>query len=206
MSDDLSWMFQDTQLETSDNIDEPMIHRRKIRHRDLSELKKEKIEAFLTELPKPGESFHIVSNGSFDYFNFMPVTVKLAGSLQAFYGSTWTMNRNNVVDMFKLFDEGKIKRLAILTGTYFKHRESSVANTLIEGLSARKQRFIAFENHAKVMLMNDDPNFYVMEGSANFTANPRLEQNILVNDRDLYEFHRGWMERILAGGGDGKTK
>lgn len=36
-----------------------------------------------------------------------------------------------------------------------------------------------------------------VEGSANLTSHPRLEQHIVTNDRGLYDFHRTWMEEIL---------
>lgn len=163
-------------------------------------MKEEGLENFFTALPEPGESLHIVSNGRFDYWCFVPAVLRLFGRpALSFYGSTWTMNRNNVNDLFRLFDEGRVEQVAILTGTYFKRRESSVANTLIEGLQARGQRYRAFANHTKVILLAAPPDFISIEGSANFTANPRLEQNVIVNDRDLYEFHRGWMEEILGG-------
>jgi len=38
-----------------------------------------------------------------------------------------------------------------------------------------------------------------MEGSANFTSNPRLENYIIVNDRALWDFHREWMEGVFNG-------
>lgn len=37
-----------------------------------------------------------------------------------------------------------------------------------------------------------------MEGSANWTANPRTEQNIITNSRDVYEFHKSWLEEMFA--------
>ena len=38
-------------------------------------LKKEKADEVLDELPQVGESIHIVSNGSFDYFNLIPIAI-----------------------------------------------------------------------------------------------------------------------------------
>jgi hypothetical protein len=102
-----------------------------------------------------------------------------------------------VKELLALFDAGKVRKVAMLTGTYFLRRESAVATTLQEGLRDRGQRFRAFGNHAKVILLAAPPDYLTFEGSANFTANPRLEQNVITNDRDLYEFHASWMERFL---------
>lgn len=198
---DAGALLSDAQIETAENIDRPRVHRRRPARRSLLATKQEELEGFYTAIPAPGESLHIVSNGTFDYWCFIPVTLRiLARPAAEFYGSTWTMNRDNVGELFRLFDSGRIQRAAILTGTYFKRRESAVANSLIEGLAKRRQRYVAFQNHAKVMLLAAPPDFIVFEGSANFTANPRLEQTVLSNDKDLYHFHRAWMESILPPG------
>ena len=68
-----------------------------------------------------------------------------------------------------------------------------VADTLKCGLEDRAQRFKACENHAKVVLLQAGEDWLVFEGSANFTANPRIEQFVLNNDRELFEFHKTWM-------------
>ncbi|MBK9968277.1 MAG: hypothetical protein IPP07_26815 [Holophagales bacterium] len=107
------------------------------------------------------------------------------------------MSRGNVVELLALFDARRIKAVSVTSGTYFLRRESAVAATLQEGLRARGQRYRAFANHAKVVLLAAPPDFLVFEGSANWTANPRLEQNVLVNDRELYDFHKAWMEDVL---------
>ena len=77
---------------------------------------------------------------------------------------------------------------------------SAVAATILQGLRDRGQRFVTWENHAKVILLNNvaADAWYVVEGSANWTANPRTEQNILINDRGTWEFHAGWLEEMFA--------
>lgn len=44
----------------------------------------------------------------------------IIGHTRTFYGSTWTMNRANVLQLLQLFDTGRFDQIAILTGTYFK--------------------------------------------------------------------------------------
>ena len=199
--DNFDWVFDDDNpIETSETI-EPRLTRATLKRRHVQALKRETAKTILTELPKHGESFHIVSNGSSDYFTFVALIAELlphAYSAQ-FYGSTWTMSRNNVVEMFELFDTGKLGSLNILTGLYFKRRESSVYATLLNGLETRKQRYRALENHAKIMLFNHQDDYIVLEGSANFTANPRIEQTTIINDKSLWEFHQTWIEEILNG-------
>ena len=167
----------------------------------INALKREHLHEILREKPRPGVSLHIVGNGTFDFWTIVPaMAALLGGDCADLYGSTWTMNRGNVLSMLELFDRGEIKRLGILTGTYFKRRESAVYATLLQGIQARGQRFKCFENHAKILLLSkpETGDFITVEGSANFTANPRVEQYVINNDRSLFDFHRAWMEAYLA--------
>jgi hypothetical protein len=200
-----AWLTEERILESPDTVDRPLQLLRKPRRRlQLRALRQEKLEEFLRELPKPGETLHVVSNGSFDYWNFAPVTLQLLGRPAVFYGSTWTMNRSNVLQLLSLYDQKKFSSVAMFSGLYFKRREPAVYTTLASGLIDRGQRFLCFENHTKIMLIGAPPDWIVMEGSANFTANPRLEQNTISNDRELFHFHKDWMEGLLAKAGGKK--
>ncbi len=197
---DFDWIFgeDNEELETTRQLDEPRILKRKSKQIAINALRKEKAKSILTELPQSGESYHIISNGSFDYFSFCPIIIDyLKGYTEAFYGSTWTMSRYNVNELLGLIDSGKIGRASMMTGIYFKRRESAVYATLLEGFQERHQRFLCFECHAKIMLFNHKDTYIVIEGSANFTANPRLEQNVVTHSKELWEFHKSWMEEMF---------
>lgn len=194
----MSLFDSDTILQTPDTIKTTRILKRGSKREFISAMKKEKVEAFLTELPKPNESYHIVSNGSFDFYTFIPIVIGLMKSCNSFYGSTWTMNRGNVLDMLQLFDNKKIKTLNVITGLYFKQRESSVYAQLVEGILEREQRYICLENHAKITLFENGTDFITIEGSANFTSNPRIEQYVMTNSKELFKFHQNWMDEILT--------
>jgi len=176
------------------------ITRRDIRRRMRYVKRKETAaEALEGTLPGPGESTHYIQAATYDFFHTVPAAVGILGEVGDLYASTWTMSRNNVLELFEIFDGGKIKRISVLTGNYFKRRESAVYARLLEGLQRRGQRYAAFGNHTKIVLMDSPPDYIVMEGSANFTSNPRLENYIIVNDRALWDFHREWMEGVFNG-------
>lgn len=150
--------------------------------------------------PRHGEQIHAISPGDFDYWTWIPQMLEWFGRRPTDgYFSTWTMNANNVRELLELIDRGTIATAAVLTGLYFKRRESAVYAQLITGLESRKMRYRAFRNHAKVTLLHPrgTRDYITVEGSANFTANPRLEQYCITNDRGLHDFHREWMETAL---------
>jgi len=201
MDDNLDSLFDtqlpDCEIETTKSI-APQQFRAFHKRRLQAEMKEKRVENIIGELPKPGESIHMVSGGRFDYWNFVPVILRMNGDIAACaYFSTWTLNRQCVTELLDLFDSEKIKSIRFLTGLYFKRRETSVYAQLATGLLKRKQQLRALENHAKIILLDMAPNYYVMEGSANFTSNPRIEQNCLTNDESLFRFHQGWFDRIF---------
>lgn len=161
--------------------------------------KAQELSDIITHIPTPGYSYHYISSGKYDFYTAVPLFVDLLGVIDEFYGSTWTMSRDHAVDLLNQFDSGKIKKISMLTGLYFKRRETAVYSTLVEGLIKRGQRYTAAKNHAKVILINSGNHRIVIEGSANFTANPRIEQYVMTNNKRLYEFHREWMEVVLNG-------
>jgi len=161
--------------------------------------KRDHLETIVPDPPKPGESIHIITNGKADFWTWIPHMVKWCGTVKELYCSTWTLNRTCCVELFELMDAGIIEKATFLTGLYFKRRETAVYATLLQGLQARNQRYVAFENHTKITLLRAKHTHHhlVAEGSANLTSNPRLEQVVLSDDPALYAFHRGWMEETL---------
>ena len=163
----------------------------------ISKMKREKMNEVLEKLPQKNETFHIISNGSFDYFNFIPRIIELTGKIEELYFTTWTMNLKNVKELFQLFDNNSITAITAITGEYLKNREPIVYNTLFDGLKDRQQRIRAINNHAKIILISNKNDYYTIEGSANLTANPRIEQHVISNNKGLMEFHKNWIDKIF---------
>lgn len=189
--------FADDEVETLDGISARKLivdHKRETAKR----LRQETADELVGRLPRPGEAYHIVSNGSFDYWNLVVAITRMLGRpVETFRASTWTMNRQNVRELLGMIDDGTLREVGFLTGIYFKRRETAVYANLMEGLTNRGHRLRCLENHAKVAVLIAPPDFIVLEGSANFTANPRIEQNIIANCQTLAEFHLAWMNEIL---------
>lgn len=196
------WMFEDQELETTRTLNKSAVHIRRSSAREMQIhlAKKTAAKDILTRLPDSGETWHVVSNGAYDFWTWIPVLIEMMQGVDLCTLSTWTINRTNVVELFDLFDTGQIKQILMLTGTYFKRRESSVYATLLTGMQERKQRYIAFDNHTKISLLRNAKHSIVIEGSANLTSNPRLEQYTMTNDAALLDFHLGWIREILADG------
>jgi len=162
-----------------------------------NEVKLEHLHQLLPNIPDVNCSYHIISSGNFVFWTYVPHLIKLAGRFDEFYCSTWTMNRPIAHEMLELYDAGKFGKISLLTGRYFKQRETAVYAYILDGLLTRGQRYVAFKNHTKLILLGNKDCKLVIEGSANLTANPRAEQFILTNHKGLYDFNRDWMEDMF---------
>ncbi len=154
----------------------------------------------IKEPPEPAWQYHVVSANKFDFWTWVPVMIDWIGTTDDLYCSTWSVNRSSIVDMFKIWDEGKITgTVGFLLGIYFKRRAPDVYATLVNGLLQRGGRSKAFETHAKFMLLNNAAKnvWLTIEGSANLNGNPRMEQYVITNDRSLYDFYRDVSEEML---------
>lgn len=189
----------DREVETTRSIT-PRIARADLKRQAITMMKREHLRDVLKAKPAPGTAYHLISNGKYDFWTWIPVLIEMMGHADAFYGSTWTLNRQACTELLDLFDQAKIRKISMLTGLYFKRRETAVYAKLMTGLTDRRQRYICLENHAKVTLLanHQTGDYLTVEGSANYTANPRIEQYVICNDRTIYDFHRAWMEEVLT--------
>lgn len=152
----------------------------------------------LEGLPKPQETWHILSNSRFNFWSFVPTCIEfLGGKTDLLYCATWTTNNQNTSELIKLLDLGKIDSIVFVVGRYFQVREQAVYNFLATQLMQRKQKLIVGEHHAKILLLQNGDNYITIESSANLCANPRTEQFTYSNDKGLFEFYQNWFNGLV---------
>lgn len=144
-----------------------------------------------------GWTYHVITRGNFDGFNFLPLVVERHGPVEEYYFTTWALNRDNVVAMMGLYDEGKVGEIRAFIGTYLKRRKTAVYGLLQNSLHERGQKMKAFRNHTKIQLIRAGEMYVVVEGSANLTANGNCENFVVSCDREVYEFHKGWLNEMM---------
>lgn len=161
-------------------------------------MRQEESDAFLTELPEINEQFHILSNGKFDYWQLIATALKLCNvPINHLFLSTWTINLPISLEIIALLECGKIKSVTMWLNDYLKSRDPHVWSFLTEHLRARKQKIFSTKNHAKIAAWQcADGRCYVLSGSANLTANPRIEQNFIAQSPELYHFYVAEYEKI----------
>ena len=86
-------------LETDDMPAIRVMHRRPTKRETKAALARELVAEIMPALPDPGVSVHIVGDGRFDYWLWVPDLLELLAAPADFWGSTWTMNRQNALGL-----------------------------------------------------------------------------------------------------------
>lgn len=153
----------------------------------------EKVESLkkLIHIPAQGECTFIWTQNSFNAFTFIPFCIANFGSIDELYLSTYTINRRIADALFRQIDEGKIKKVSITVSESLKFRMPAVVEH-IQAMMVNRQnvsmRFIW--NHSKVACIRCDNNYFVFEGSGNWSENAQYEQYVLINSKEIYEFRK----------------
>jgi hypothetical protein len=159
----------------------------------------QRIEDLIGKLPQPGEQLAVITQGAFHMY---PLLLHMLdrGKAQEIWIATFNMRGELAASLFGMLDTGQVQKLRIMISDSIRHRMPE----RIAQLRSLTERHAAagFDcqtklnwNHAKLMLVAIGADRFVVEGSGNFSDNAQIEQYRIDNSADLYDFHRGWMER-----------
>lgn len=162
-------------------------------YRKVIELKKE------MDLPKKDESVHIVTQNAFNSWTFIPYILEKEKIINVIV-STYAISIKVITALSTLLQKDIIKYCYVLISTGIKNRKPSA----VFNLEAESKKYINFDwghylTHAKVTLIKTANNFYVIEGSGNFNENDKVEQYVICNCKELYNFHKEWIYDIRKG-------
>lgn len=200
-SDTFDFDADDTETHVTDVLKSPVQMRKEAKRAFISASKIQALKDVVTELPPPGVDLWIISNGdgtpqpgfeaaSFEYGHFVPVLAAMMGRGVTAYMSTWSLNRDHALALFDLLDTGILASLSFVTDKTLRNRKHAISAELFDGLKARKQRYLTYPNHAKILALKsaDGKRTCVVFGSANLSQQPRAENYVLTTDPAAYEW------------------
>jgi hypothetical protein len=153
------------------------------------------LEDRFPDLPARGDSWHVVSDGSWDLWSWVLLFQKRFGYFDEMLLSTWIITGPIARRLVDWLDNDTIREFHMVTDAYFKSRDAQTYHYLTHALITRGLTYAAFKNHAKVTLLHNaahDATLAII-GSANMTQNPRTECYVLTNDPTVYTFHKSWI-------------
>lgn len=175
----------------------------------LEELEDEKYKKFVEKtyqviqkveeigLPKNNEQIRLVTFRSFNAAVFLAYICEkeIVEDLKLV---VYSINYEAALLIDDLIKKGRIKKVTILMSN-LRNKAHRTKEQLTRDLFVDNPKVDLFfaSAHSKIMSMKTDKqNYYSLEGSGNLSFNSRVEQYVLDNDKDLFNFTSNWMEKI----------
>lgn len=152
----------------------------------------------LDGLPKRGEAWHCLIDGTYSLWDLVPAIHRIAGKIKELFIATLSFSKGNIESMLGMFDAGQIGKITLLCSHYFSATSKEIYDDAAVGFAARKeQRFASVRTHAKVMAIRMSTGArYAIESSANLRSCKNVEQFVIINHPRLFNFHRDWITEL----------
>ena len=113
--------------------------------------------------------------------------------------STLSMSENNVDSLANLLNGGYLGKLNLIVSDYFfSHERNKLIPYIYRNLDIDNKFQLAVCNtHCKITLMKTNDNYIVMHGSANLRSSANIEQIMIENNQELYDFNYEFLNNIL---------
>lgn len=148
----------------------------------------------LHRLPVFGEAVFLLSLRSFNTFTFIQFIVSECKQIDELYITSYNMARLIIEALMHLVDEELIRYLHVILSDAAKTRFPKTYDLANLEAGKRNNVMVSYKwNHSKIALAKCRDDYYVLEGSGNFSDNSRHEQYLFANNRELYEFRRKWI-------------
>jgi hypothetical protein len=146
------------------------------------------LEKDLIRIPTTEEFFFLQSDTAFNAFTFIPLVAKLY-PIKELHASTYSLSRKVIDALIEMHDKGMIERITLLVSDSMIKRNPLVIDNLMGMAKSRPNVSVLYAwVHAKVCLLQTHENYYVIEGSGNWSENAHYEQYLFANSQGLYDF------------------
>lgn len=141
-------------------------------------------------LPEPGEQIRIRTQQQINLISILLKVVEQNERINDLIITTYTMNKEAWSVIVDLIETGKIEKLTLCIASSYSFRDSEHKKRLIADCLRLSQehdvRLFFADIHFKICLMKCGENFYLHEGSMNWSTNNMAENLIFENCRESY--------------------
>jgi hypothetical protein len=146
------------------------------------------LENDLMRVPTSEEFFFLQSDTAFNAFTFIPLVANHY-PIKELHASTYSISRKVIEALIEMHDKGQIERITLLISDSMIKRNPLTIDNLMAMASSRPNVTVLYAwVHAKVCLLQTHEDFFVIEGSGNWSENAHYEQYTFANCKELYDF------------------
>ena len=146
------------------------------------------LEKDLMRIPTSEEFFFLQSDTAFNAFTFIPLVAKVF-PIKELHASTYSLSRKVIDALIEMHDKGQIECITLLVSDSMIKRNPLVIDNIMAMAKSRPNVKVLYAwVHAKVCLLKTHENYFVIEGSGNWSENAHYEQYVFANSKGLYDF------------------
>ena len=146
---------------------------------------------------EPGNAYHVVSGGDIDSMTFLAHILRQQ-PLTYLLMSTWCMALQDIEELDRYFERGRIFRMDSYVGEIFKGSYFNEYSRLCDLHNRRGGRVAIFRNHSKVFCGFGSKFDFAIESSANVNTNPRTENTVITVNSGLARFYKDFFDGIIS--------
>jgi len=146
-------------------------------------------------LPKQGEQLRLITTNPFNTVSIIDYIAKKEVITEAKF-IIFAINQSAAKILIDLNKNKRLLNAKFIISSIRNagHKSKSLA---VDLLKEKFNNLIYVNSHAKITLLKTEKgNHYCIEGSGNFSFNGRLEQYIIDNDKQLFEWSNEWISEI----------
>jgi len=162
-----------------------------INSKDISFNKLIKIKDF-KGIPIKHEQIRIITKKLINTFDFI-LAILDNEKIDELYLTSYRIGKKAIIQLNDLINSNRIDKLTILINDGFPKFAPDVWNNL---KILNKTKLILENNHTKIILAKTKENYYIIEGSGNLSINARIEQYTFDNNKQIYDFHKNWIDKL----------
>ena len=151
-----------------------------------------------------GEIFYAICSGNFIFGDMIEAFLVERNLLvEELLIATLSLGQENVDSLINLMRGEYVEKMALIVSDYWysheRRKEGGVPyiKEKLADVYNEKFEFAAAGLHTKVTLIKTADFNFVMHGSANLRSSYNVEQVCIENNKELYDFNRNWMIKIL---------
>jgi hypothetical protein len=146
-------------------------------------------------LPQRGEQIRLITTNPFNTISIIDYISKKETIVEGKF-VIFAINQSAAKMLIDMKTDGRLINASFIISSIRNagHKSKSIA---VDQLKTHFENLIYVNSHAKITLLKTSlGNHYCIEGSGNLSFNGRLEQYIIDNDKDLFDWSKEWIAEI----------
>jgi len=138
-------------------------------------------------IPSPGEIIKIRTQKQHNAFTYILALKEKYKTIDSLTILTFNINEKTLYVLDDWLKNGTLKKLCLCVSESISFRMPKRYEYIINNFKGKADIIFAW-NHAKIALIKCQDNYYVVEGSGNYSDNAEIEQYIFENSKESYDF------------------